>query len=180
MSPPAHDLDAPLGDFARCHAGITRQLDLLAGLPALLEPAERARRLASQALAFFRTAVFAHHRDEERELFPAVLESAAKGAELDRVQTMIRRLVDEHREIERTWKDLEPGLKKVAKGQDADVDATALRSLVSLYHAHARFEETEFLPLSQAILARNANHLAALGMSLHLRHAGQDSIVPYI
>ena len=28
-----------------------------------------------------------------------------------------------------------------------------------------------FLPLSQTILGRNSNHLAALGMSMHMRHA---------
>ena len=39
------------------------------------------------------------------------------------------------------------------------------------YRNHARYEEEVFLPLSQAILGRNSNHLAALGMSLHLRHA---------
>ena len=27
------------------------------------------------------------------------------------------------------------------------------------------------LPLSEAILARNPNHMAALGVSLHMRHA---------
>lgn len=30
--------------------------------------------------------------------------------------------------------------------------------------------ETEFLPLSQTILGRNSNHMAALGLSLHMRH----------
>ena len=28
-----------------------------------------------------------------------------------------------------------------------------------------------FLPLSQTILGRNSNHMAALGVSLHMRHA---------
>jgi len=38
------------------------------------------------------------------------------------------------------------------------------------YRAHAWFEEQEFLPLSQTILSRNPNHMAALGLSLHMRH----------
>jgi hypothetical protein len=50
--------------------------------------------------------------------------------------------------------------------------------LVSEYVAHARYEETDFLPAAEAILGRNDNHMAALGLSLHLRHAPQP--VPYV
>jgi hypothetical protein len=45
----------------------------------------------------------------------------------------------------------------------------ALHELVSVYRAHATFEEHAFLPLSEEILGRNPNHLAALGLSLHIR-----------
>jgi hypothetical protein len=45
-----------------------------------------------------------------------------------------------------------------------------LEPLVTQYRAHAQFEEQSFLPLSQAILGRNSHHLAALGLSLHMRH----------
>ena len=38
------------------------------------------------------------------------------------------------------------------------------------YQAHAAFEEATFLPLSQTILGRNDHHMAALGLSLHMRH----------
>ena len=44
-------------------------------------------------------------------------------------------------------------------------------ALVSTYANHARFEEQVFLPLAHSILSRNGNHMAALGVSLHLRHA---------
>ncbi|NIC42186.1 hemerythrin domain-containing protein [Aquabacterium sp. A08] len=162
--------DEPIQDFTQCHAGIVRKLDTLAELPALLAPAARAREIAEQAVDFFREAIFEHHLDEERELFPAVLASAEKGAEWTRVQAMVQRLTDEHRALEQVWKRLEPGLKKLAKGQPADVDVAAIDQLVGQYQAHARYEEAEFLPLSQTILGRNANHMAALGMSLHMRH----------
>jgi hypothetical protein len=47
---------------------------------------------------------------------------------------------------------------------------SAIQRLVTQYQAHAKYEETEFLPLAQTILGRNANHMAALGLSLHMRH----------
>ncbi len=162
--------DEPIADFSQCHAGIFRKLDQLGELPALLEPAARAREVAEKSLEFFREAIFEHHLDEERELFPAVLASCKDDAERARVQSMNKRLTDEHRELEKIWKSLESGLKKVVKGQFGDVDLSQVMRLVNQYRAHAQFEEQEYLPLAQQVLGRDDNHMAALGMSLHMRH----------
>ncbi len=163
--------DAPIANFSQCHVGIIGHLDALGELPALMEPAQRARKVAADMLAFFDAVILEHHGEEERELFPAVIQSAAKGREQDHVRTMVERLTTEHRQIEAWWSRIKPQLKQIAKGHDATLDAVAVQQLVQEYHAHARYEEDEFLPLSQAILGRNANHMAALGMSLHMRHA---------
>jgi len=160
----------PVQDFSHCHAGILKQLDQLAQLPALLAPAAQARQIAERALEFFREAIFEHHLDEERELFPAVLASAQKGAEADQVLALAKRLTDEHRGLELAWKRLESGLKQVAKGRDAPLDPADIERLVSQYRAHAAFEENSYLPLAQTILGRNPYHLEALSLSLHLRH----------
>lgn len=163
--------DAPLTNFAHCHEGILKRLNALDELPALLEPAARARQIAEQSLEFFREAIFEHHLEEERELFPAVLASAQPGEELEKVKAMVKRLTEEHRMVEALWKRLEKGLKPVAKGHSTDLDVAEVHRLVEEYTAHARFEEAEFLPLSEIILGRNSNHMAALGLSLHMRHA---------
>lgn len=162
--------DAPLNTFSNCHAGILRHLADLGDLPMLLAPAQRARRIAEEALGFFRAAVFEHHAEEETELFPAVLKSAAPGEERERVRAITERLTREHRAVEALWKSLEPELKQVAKGHDSQLDTAELERLVQQYGVHAAFEEAEFLPLSQEILSRNSNHMEALGMSLHMRH----------
>ncbi|WP_418315627.1 hemerythrin domain-containing protein [Piscinibacter sakaiensis] len=161
----------PLDEFSHCHAGILAQLESFRGLPDLLDPAARARRIATRTMGFFDDVVRAHHADEERELFPAVLASARKGAEREMVQGTVDRLTAEHRQIEAMWSRLSPALKDVAKGRDSDLDASSVQRLVDTYVAHARFEEQMFLPLAQAILGRNSNHMAALGLSLHMRHA---------
>ena len=164
--------DEPLADFSECHAGITEKLRALSGLPALLEPAARAREIASDTLALFRGAVIEHHAEEERDLFPAVLSAADKGAERERVQAIIERLTSEHRSIEISWSRLEPALKAAAKGQDSKLDSAAVQRLVDTYLAHAGNEEQEFLPLAQTILGRNDNRMAALGIALHMRRTG--------
>lgn len=165
------DTAAPISNFTNCHSGIVKRLNALDELPALLEPAARARQIAEQSLEFFREAIFEHHLEEERELFPAVIASAQPGAELEKVKAMTKRLTEEHRMVEALWKRLEKGLKQVAKGQSTDLDIAEVQRLVTEYTAHAAYEEAEFLPLSEAILGRNSNHMAALGLSLHMRHA---------
>lgn len=162
---------SPVDEFSSCHEGILAQLNSLRELPELLEPAARARRIAAQALAFFRDAVLEHHGQEEAELFPAVLSSAAQGEERRLVLVMTQRLSAEHRSIEAEWAALEPQLKRVAKGQDAALDGAKLQALVDRYVAHAGYEERSFLPLAKTVLGRNDDHMAALGLSLHLRHA---------
>jgi hemerythrin-like domain-containing protein len=161
--------DQPLVNFANCHVGIVSQLERLGELPALLAPADLARKTAQRALAFFPMAVYEHHAEEEKELFPAVLASAQTGVEHMRVETLINHLVSQHRRLEHLWESLVGDLKKVAKGQDHQLNTAALNDLVATYQAHATMEE-EFLPLSEEILGRNSNHMAALGLSLHLRH----------
>ena len=171
--------NAPIQSFAQCHVGIVSHLQQLARLPALLEPARQARQIAGETLKFFRSAVFEHHSEEERELFPAVLASAQPGAERERVQAIVDRLTREHREVEAAYVRMEPGLKNAAKGHDSSLDAREVGALVTQYEAHARYEEQEFLPLSQQILGRNSDHMAALGLSLHLRHSVPEVLARY-
>ena len=170
-TPQTEPEDAPLLNFSNCHVGILSHLKSFAELPALLEPATRARKIAEETLKFFRDAVYEHHAEEERELFPAVLASAVKGEERDRIKVMVDQLTAEHRVVEAAWARLEPELKKVAKGQVSELNMAGVEHLVRSYQTHATFEETQFLPLAHTILGRNSNHMAALGLSLHMRHA---------
>ena len=164
--------DTPIQDFSKCHAGILIKLENLQSLPALLDAASRARQSAQEALDFFREAIFEHHSEEERELFPAVQASAEPGDERDRLKAVAERLTKEHRDLEDQWKKLEPGLKSVAKGQDSDLDTAAVQKLVSQY------EEAEYLPQAYTVLSRHANRMDALALALHLRHAPQ--VVGYV
>lgn len=169
------DTDAPIDHFSHCHVGIFAQLSRMGDLPALLAPAAQARKIAAQSLAFFSSAMYEHHSEEEKDLFPAVRSSAHVGEERLRVEALIDQLVADHRALEWLWESLESGLQKVAKGQDTTLDSAALQSMVERYQAHASLEEQQFLPLAEQILGRNSNHMAALGLSLHMRHVPRFS-----
>jgi hemerythrin-like domain-containing protein len=166
-------IDPPINQFLNCHAGIVSRLRDLGELPRLAEQANRARDVATQLLQLFEGPVLEHHQDEEKELFPAVVRSATPGEERARVEHMVRRLEQEHRVVEQLWKELEPAVRAAAKGKEAHVDMAKAGALVEAYLTHANFEETFLLPLAEQILGRNGNHMAALGLSLHLRHAPQ-------
>lgn len=167
--------ETPLSGFSRCHLGILTQLEAAAQLPELVRAAQRARRVAADTLTLFETSVVEHHGDEERDLFPAVQRSAAKGQESVEVAALVQRLTAEHRAIEALWQHLRPAVKLAAGGRPAEFDTVALARLVETYADHALFEEQEFLPLAQRILGRNGNHMAALGIALHMRHVPQPS-----
>ena len=164
------DTDTPISHFSNCHLGIFAQLSRMGDLPALLGPAAQARRIAEESLSFFGKAMYSHHSEEEKDLFPAVHQSANAGAERLQVDGLVEQLTHDHRALEKLWESLEPGLRKVANGQNTTLDVLALQSLVQRYQAHARLEEQAFLPLAQNILGRNDNHMAALGLTLHMRH----------
>jgi hypothetical protein len=165
-----NESEAPITHFSNCHVGIFAQLDRMGDLPALLGPAAQARKIADQSLAFFSKGMYTHHSEEEKDLFPAVRASAQAGAERMKVDALIEQLTHDHRSLEKLWESLEPGLRKVSKGQDTTLDVATLEALVQRYQSHAQLEEREFLPLAQEILGRNDNHMAALGLTLHMRH----------
>jgi hemerythrin-like domain-containing protein len=175
----ASELEQPIEKFSTCHTGIRAHLEAFSELPRLLEQAQRARTVAELALRLFDQTVMEHHADEESALFPAVQRSARPGEESDRVAAIIQRLTEEHRHVERTWKSLHHAVKDAAHGKPAQVDFKAVDQLVASYFQHADFEEQVFLPLAESILGRDDNHMAALGMSLHMRHA-KVPVAPYI
>lgn len=161
---------APLDNFSECHSGIVRHLNDLDSLVPLLEPARQAHRLAAEAVRFFRASIFEHHNEEEKDLFPAVIANANAGEERNKAQEAVDRLVREHRHLESVWSKLEPQLDAIAHGGAGDVDVEAIKLLVGNYQAHAKYEEDVFLPLAKAVLSRQGEHMAALGLRIHMRH----------
>jgi len=143
-------------------------------LPDMIATAARSRACAADVLKMFRDSLLAHHDDEERELFPAVLRVAQAGEEADRARTMVAQLVREHREIAQLWKQLEPTVQAIAKGYLPRLDSTLLHELVRRFNEHVRSEEEQFLPFAQQVLARQAEDIAMLGLTLHRRHEAEE------
>ncbi|MFM2055622.1 MAG: hypothetical protein RLY71_7 [Pseudomonadota bacterium] len=166
--------DQPIQDFSDCHVGIVTMLDDLTALSSQRIALPQRREVADRIVKFFKDVVTAHHTEEEADLFTAVIADAAAGDERIKVQALVDKLVGEHRRLEQLYSQLAPLLFAIADGDKVSLDASAVAALVTDYRAHAKFEEEVFLPLAQTILGRNSDHMAALGLTLHIRHASQD------
>jgi hemerythrin-like domain-containing protein len=140
----------------------------------MIATAARSRSCAADMLKMFHDRLLAHHDDEERDLFPAVLRVAQPGDEANRARTMVEQLVREHREIAQLWRQLEPGVQAIANGYLPQLDAALLQELVRRFNEHVRVEEEEFLPFAQQVLAREAEDMAMLGLALHRRHEAEE------
>jgi hemerythrin-like domain-containing protein len=170
-------LQQPMRRFTGSHERITGGLQELKELPRLAAFLARARSNAAATLALFDNVVPKHHEEEEQELFVAAQRSCSDAPECHRVRALVDQLTAQHRAIEKLWTKLRPDVALVAAGkvpltQDFDV---AARTLVDVYFAHAKLEEEDFLPLADAILSRNANHMAALDLALHMRNVPTPS-----
>ena len=164
--------DNPLNSFSGCHAGIITNFRQLANLPDLFLQAHKAEEIRKQAdhfIHFFQNVVLKHHAEEEQELFEAVNQAlGVDPAELELARRHVEQLKAEHRHLEQLWSMLEPDLKLLAKGKLATLDSEIIATLSGEYLSHALFEEETFLPLAERLL--EGNGMAALGMSLHIRH----------
>jgi len=127
------------------------------------------RATALQVVAYFNTEARQHHLDEEKHIFPALLNS--QEAEL--VQAT-EHLVQDHGWLEENWLQIEPSLEAAAHGNqwfDTQELRHALEVFEALYLDHILLEESLAYPQAKARLA-GLNMLGA-GREMAKRRAAQ-------
>ena len=156
-------LDARLAPFEAldaCHAQVIRHLQSLSTLIELLDRAgvdAEARRLASEAMAFFSQEAQAHHREEERAVFPTLLASPD-----DLLVRQVQRLQLDHGWLEEDWSELSLQLSAVSEGYswyDLDALRAGIEVFTALYHDHIALEESLIYPQADRKSTRlNSSH----------------------
>ena len=129
-----------------CHR---RLLAAAGALEELVEAIERngvsaAVSASAAAIAeFYATTAARHHEDEERHVFPALVES--RNADLIRAVT---RLQEDHVLLEESWLELEPHVLAIANGYGADLELLRDRAFVfaALHRDHIDLEESLAYP----------------------------------
>lgn len=138
-----------------CHLQIHSHLAVLAELLEQLESGADvvlARQKVTAAEAFFSETARAHHQEEERLVFPSLLQSP--DAELVHA---VHTLQQDHGWIEQNWLELSPMLRAIAQGEDW-VDMAELQHTIGVFltlcHEHITLEETLIYPQARAMLAQ--------------------------
>lgn len=152
---PSGGFEAPLEMLSACHGRIERQCTTLQRLVSRLEfhdADEDARAAAANVMRYFDTAAKHHHEDEEKDLFPALIESMA-GSDPVCLREMTQSLAAEHRELEARWRHLRIELEQIVAGHAVRLSSEDVQALVGLYQRHMEHEEQELLPMAARLLS---------------------------
>lgn len=172
---PVAGFEQPFEMLAACHERVERMLCLLERLGAHLaargDDAD-ARQAARDVLRYFDLAGPAHHEDEERHLFPALL---ARGDPAQRA--LVRRLQAEHRQMADWWPQVRAPLVALADGHGDVADTARWRSLwaayAALYRRHIDTEDRVAYPAARTLF--DAAALQAMGREMARRRGAPGS-----
>lgn len=165
---PSAGYEQPFEMLEACHERVQRMLALLARLRehvASHGADESARQAARDVMRYFDQAAPQHHLDEERHVFPVLLQHADAHT-----QTVVRRLQEDHTAMESGWTAARAVLDALANGVRPTLDAQAERTLAdfaALYDEHIRAEEGIAYPAARPLLEGDA--LAAMAQDMMRR-----------
>ncbi len=168
VTPAASGFEDPFGMLEACHERVHRMLRLLDRLRAHVAGQgadDQARQAARDVMRYFDVAAPQHHLDEERHVFPPLL--ATGDAD---VAAVVRRLQQDHVQMESGWARARAVLAALAEGEAAALDAeatAALDAFAGLYAGHIEAEEQVAYPAARQRL--DATGLAAMSEDMMRR-----------
>src|SRR6266536_1922885 len=169
-STPSARPEGPLDMLSRVHSEALQCCATLRRLVSYLAETgcdQQARHAAERVLRCFGVSALQDFRDEEIDLFPALLESMA-GSDAVCLRELTSGMAQQHRTLERMWERLREPLAAVASGQRASLDGDDVEAFVSLYHSHIEREQAELLPMAARLLTDAA--LEQVWTSMRKRH----------
>ncbi|MEO7057753.1 MAG: hemerythrin domain-containing protein [Caldimonas sp.] len=155
--------------LSACHLRIEQKCSTLRRLVrhlATFGADEQAQVAAAGVIRYFETAAKDHHADEEKDLFPALIESMA-GSDAVCLREMTQGLTAEHRELESRWQHLRGALDRVVASESVSLDALDVEAFVGLYERHIEREDRELLPMAARLLSDA--ELDRIGMAMRER-----------
>lgn len=166
---PAVGFEQPFEMLEACHERVQRSLALLARLMDHIDASGHdaaSRSAAADLLRYFDIAAPLHHEDEEKHVFPALLDSTDAGL-LDAISTLQR----DHERMAVLWSRLRVALLCWRDDAAAPPIAAATRALarefMACYDAHIATEEQRVYPAAR--LRFDAAGLARIGAEMQAR-----------
>ncbi|MCH8181487.1 MAG: hemerythrin domain-containing protein [Proteobacteria bacterium] len=111
----------------------------------------KAQELARALFLFFMNTAREHHQDEERHIFPTMIDSGDPE-----LAELALRLQQDHGWIEEDWLELAPQIESIAAGYNwFNIEQLRLAVPVfqALYHDHIALEESQAYPEAKARIA---------------------------
>lgn len=128
-----------------------------------------AREAAWAVTIYFDKSIAVHHVDEERDLFPELIESMA-GSDPVCLREMMAALVEGHRALASAWRRLRPAFAALAGGTPAAIEAADVEALIEQCERLFRREDDELLPMADRLLDDAAR--ARIAAAMQARHRG--------
>ena len=191
---PLPDDADPLGQLDACHDRMQRQLKTLQRLLERQADVGQAsvddevRAAAAAVRKYFDEAAPRHHRDEEQDLFPAVIEAMA-GSDAVCIKGIVQRLSAEHGQLEQAWQALRPTLVALAEAEGAAPDGKCDDShddgrdesrgppwrldpgqvdrFIAVYRSHLAIEDDELMPMARRLLSDD--QIGQIGQAMRSR-----------
>ena len=153
--PPAPDSrngGSPLDRLSAWHRLGERQFEVMRWLAGdQAGPTVVVRNTAQGVLRYFDLTVTVHHRDEEDDLHPALVESMA-GSDPVCLRELAEAATIAHRAIEADWRGLRPTFVALARGEPVSLALAAVDALVASCEASFAHEDRELLPTARRLL----------------------------
>jgi hemerythrin-like domain-containing protein len=167
----ADSLEPPLDLLAAWHRLGEHQFEPLRHLARRLPTTAvdgAARKAARAVLSYFDQSIALHHPDEERDLFPALMEAMA-GSDPVCLREMIAGLTQEHRALASTWRRVRPAFAALVAGTPAAVEAEDADALIVQCERIFRREDDELLPMAGRLLSDEARERVGAAMRARRR-----------
>ena len=168
----------PFQTLTQCHERLAKQcLALRQLVPHLaVRGADDEAALAAQGvLRYFDGPAPQHHRDEEEDLFPALLESMA-GSDAVCIRQLTEGLAQQHKALEAAWLRLRPALVCIAGAGLATLPAADVEAFVSENLTHSEREDSELLPIAARLLSDS--DLSRIATAMLERRGGPKPLTP--
>jgi hemerythrin-like domain-containing protein len=162
----------PFDVLDACHQQLVTALHQLGDLVEHLQEHGvdgKAQEMARAIFQFFMTTARQHHVDEEKHVFPALLNSGD-----DELIRHTLRLQQDHGWIEEDWLELAPQIESIAAGYNwynIDQLTHAIPVFQALYQDHMALEDSMIYPEAKARIA--AWDLQGMGREMSLRRRAE-------
>lgn len=164
-------LDDPVESLLGFHRRVERQLAALGRLPGQIENLgvnAEAIATAATVLHCFGSAVAKHHEDEERDLLP-LLERRIRASAMEEFRALRRTLEADHREMDRTWRELRRPLEAISEGIARRLPVGDIQYFRAIFATHICIEESSLHMLAMRLLLPEDRE--ALGRRMRARRS---------